>query len=289
VPLVIDRVGKWPPRTTLLGAAVAVAVLGWVNVWVGWEVSFSVLYLLPISATAWVVGLRSALLLSVAAAAVWMLAGQLAGFPASHPLVPYWNAFVRLTFFVVVSVLLDALRAALAREQNLSRTDPLTGVSNARSFREAVDAEVIRATRTSRPFTLVYLDLDDFKLVNDRLGHDAGDRLLARVAATLTHAVRRSDVVARLGGDEFAMLLPETDADGARAVLAKVLAALEAEMPADQPVTFSAGGIVSPGEVTSVEAVLAAADALMYRIKRTGKAGYEIETLAPTSEALPAR
>lgn len=288
IPVIIARLDGWHPRTTLVTSAAAVAVLGWINVQIGWEVSFSVLYLLPIGATAWVTGLRPALLLSVVAAAVWMLAGEIAGFPASHPLVPYWNALVRLSFFVIVAVLLDALRAALARERNLSRTDPLTGVSNGRSFREAADIEVIRAARSGRPFALVYLDLDDFKLVNDRFGHEAGDRLLARFATALTRTARRSDVIARLGGDEFAMLLPETDAAGARAVLRKALIALDADMSADRRVTFSAGGVVCPPGASSVEPLLAAADALMYRVKRRGKGGYEIETLPLSAATSPA-
>lgn len=279
VPLLLDRVSRWSPRNTLIASAVAVALLGWINVRIGWEVSFSVLYLLPIGVTAWVSGRRPALVLSVASAAVWMLAAHQAGFPASHPVVPYWNAFVRLTFFVVVVVLLDALRAALMRERMLSRTDPVTGASNARSFLEAATAEVIRARRAGRPFAVVYLDLDDFKTINDRLGHEAGDRLLALVAQTLSQAVRRSDTVARLGGDEFAMLLPETDADGATAVLAKALASLEASIPAGNPVTFSAGAVVCPPGTASVESLLAAADALMYRKKRAGKGGFAVEIL----------
>lgn len=277
VPLLLDRVSAWNPRATLAASAVAVGLLGWINVRLGWEVSFSVLYLLPIGATAWVTGRRPALLLSVVAAAVWMLASELAGFPATHPLVPYWNAFVRLTFFVVVAVLLDALRAALTRERMLSRTDPVTGVANGRSFLEAATAEVIRAARTRRSFAVVYLDLDEFKWVNDRLGHEAGDRLLAQVAQTLMHSVRRSDTVARMGGDEFAMLLPETDGDGASAVIAKAIAALEAELPAGHPVTFSAGAVICRPGTASVEELLSAADALMYRTKRAGKAGYTVE------------
>lgn len=279
VPMLLDRVSGWNPRTTLALSAVAVAILGAINVRVGWEVSFSVLYLLPIGSTAWVTGLRPALLLSAVSAAVWMLASELAGFPASHPLVPYWNAFVRLTFFAIVALLLDALRAALVRERALSRTDPVTGVSNARSFLEAASAEVIRSARTGRPLALAYLDLDDFKLVNDRFGHEAGDRLLARIAHTLAGAIRRSDTVARVGGDEFALLLPETDAAGTDAVLRKALDSLRTELRGDQSVTFSAGAVVCPPGESAVEPLLAAADALMYRTKRSGKGAYVVETL----------
>src|SRR6185312_6159583 len=104
----------------------------------------------------------------------------------------------------------------------LARIDALTGVANGRTFYDLARVELCRFQRTGRPFTVAYLDLDNFKQVNDRLGHPAGDDLLRRVAQVLRDNTRVLDVPARLGGDEFALLLPETDAEDALPVLSKL-------------------------------------------------------------------
>ena len=97
-----------------------------------------------------------------------------------------------------------------------SRSDPLTGVANSRVFLELLKREIARARRYKRPLTLAYLDLDNFKSVNDILGHAMGDKVLQTVVSTVNANIRVTDVVGRLGGDEFVLLLPETDMQGAR-------------------------------------------------------------------------
>jgi len=267
---------------TVVASSVLVVVLGLINFAIGWEVSFSVLYLLPIASASWAGGRRAGVPLSILAATLWLAATSHGPLPPSQPWIPYWNGFVRLLFFLIVTTLLVALRDALARERELSRTDSLTGVANGRAFYEIAARESLRAQRTGRSFTLVCLDLDDFKQVNDQLGHASGDRLLTLVAAVLQDVVRRTDTVARLGGDEFALLLPETDEEGARAVIDKASAELtHAMQQAGWLVTFSAGAVVCPSIVTEIEPVLRAADELMYAVKRAGKHGAQVRLLAP--------
>jgi GGDEF domain-containing protein len=120
-----------------------------------------------------------------------------------------------------VAVLL-AVRERLARERDVLRasalSDPLTGVANRRSLLARIDYEIARHGRSRRSFALLMLDLDGFKLLNDRFGHPAGDDLLREVAAALARAIRDQDIVARVGGDEFCVLAPETDAAGAHSV-----------------------------------------------------------------------
>src|SRR5437879_10039864 len=137
-----------------------------------------------------------------------------------------WDALVRLAAFLVVAVMMAALRESLDRERRVARTDPLTGVGNARAFYEAADAEIARARRYQRPFTAAYVDLDDFKTVNDRLGHAAGDAVLRLVARALPGVLRKNDLVARIGGEEFCVLLPETATAPARIVVQKLREAL---------------------------------------------------------------
>jgi diguanylate cyclase (GGDEF)-like protein len=272
------------PRQTTWFALAASVVLGGLNFLAGWEVGFSVLYLPPIAALAWVRGRVPALALSIFCAAVWGFATAQAGFPASHPLILAWNAFARFLFFGAVALLLVSLREALDREARLARTDPLTGVGNSRAFREAVTSELARAQRDGRPFSLIYLDLDGFKQVNDKLGHGAGDGVLVRVATLLQRSIRRTDFVARLGGDEFALLLPQAGMEGARVALRRISArGNEAIAGPDWPITFSAGAVVCDDPEAALDSLLQAADELMYQVKAGGKAGFRISPLSPAT------
>ncbi|HTC77354.1 MAG TPA: diguanylate cyclase, partial [Terriglobales bacterium] len=145
---------------------------------------------------------------------VWTFANRLVREPGKEPYV--LGHALDITELVraqqAVRASEEQLAAALAAEKELSRSDPLTGLPNRRAFYEVALAEADRARRYRHPLSLAYLDVDNFKQVNDDYGHDAGDELLVRVAEVLRRNLRNNDIVARLGGDEFAMLLPETPA-----------------------------------------------------------------------------
>jgi len=164
------------------------------------------------------------------------------------------------------------LKTLLAKEHDLARIDSLTSVPNRRAFYEALDKERVRSVRYRRPFTIAYLDLDNFKKVNDSLGHAEGDELLVQVAAGLTSNLRTSDYVGRLGGDEFAILLPETDATAAQLVLSKLRLRLLEEMKARSwKVTFSIGAATFLDPPDSLDVIIRMADETMYAIKTHGK------------------
>jgi diguanylate cyclase (GGDEF)-like protein len=164
------------------------------------------------------------------------------------------------------------LKRLLAKEQELARIDPLTVVPNRRAFYEALDQERVRSRRYRRPFTIAYVDLDNFKKVNDSLGHAMGDELLVQVAAGLKSNLRASDYIGRLGGDEFAVLLPETDATAAQLVLRKLRLRLLEEMKAhDWQVTFSIGAATFLDPPDSLDVMIRMADETMYAIKAHGK------------------
>ena len=116
------------------------------------------------------------------------------------------------------------LQAALESEKNLSRVDFLTGIPNRRMFHQALTLEGKRSRRYGRPITLIYIDVDNFKHLNDHYGHATGDELLKMIGTTLETTVRSTDMAARLGGDEFAVLLPETDEPSAGVIVAKLQA-----------------------------------------------------------------
>lgn len=166
-----------------------------------------------------------------------------------------------------------ALAHAFAREQANARTDALTGLPNRRAFLDLLAAQVEFHRRRAEPLSVAYFDCDRFKLVNDRLGHEAGDRCLVQVATLLAGGLRRSDYPCRIGGDEFAALFPATRSEDAALVMERLRARLARELAAQGfPVTVSVGVIEvgdGDGEV-SPEAVLTQADSTMYQAKRAG-------------------
>lgn len=157
----------------------------------------------------------------------------------------------------------------------LATIDPLTGLMNRGAFDQALEREFERAHRYGRPVSLLLLDLDHFKRVNDTWGHPVGDRVLAQVAAAIRGCLRHVDLAARLGGEEFAVLLTETNAEGAAVAGERVRHAVGSLAMAvgDEPVQVTASvGVVtwSPMFATAAEMV-AAADKTLYRAKAAGR------------------
>lgn len=265
----LDKQSK--PMLTIV-CLLLVALLGWVDYATGSELAFSIFYLLPIYLAASFVGRKLGIVIAAASALMWFL-DDLMSVGYSHPLIPVWNAAVRLWFFLIIVYILMSLRAALRREKEAARKDFLTGVSNSRAFLEQVAAEIERARRYNHQLTLVYMDVDNFKSVNDQFGHSAGDELLRAIADTLRRNMRATDVIARLGGDEFALLLPETDREAARIVIEKARQRLLTEAAnRDLPITFSFGAVTSGANALgSADELIKAADGLMYEGKQSGK------------------
>lgn len=275
-PTVLEHRG---PVFWFITGTILVTVLGVIDYATGYELSFSLFYLLPVYLVAWYSGRDLGLVISMLAAVAWLSADVASGHTYTHPALHVWNMLIRLGFFVIVTMLLAELRAAHASEHRLARTDALTGLFNARHFTELADTEIARARRYGFPCSLAYVDLDNFKAMNDRFGHAAGDAVLAAVGRQLADSLRRTDVVARLGGDEFAVLLPQTDAAAARAAISKLHDTLTAEMARhDWPVAFSIGVMNFTTAPATVAEVIAAGDRLMYSVKAAGKGGVTFAT-----------
>jgi diguanylate cyclase (GGDEF)-like protein len=271
---------SWPRVLWLALAVPLVGLVGFADYATGQEIGFSIFYLVPVVLVAWFGGAAGGIFAAVLSSVASFLAESAGGRYYSHPAIPYWNAAMYLGIFLLAVFLLRKLQATIAREKALSRTDPLTGVANGRCFYELANLEVDRAQRYHHPIALAYLDLDDFKAVNDGFGHSAGDTLLQLVARTIRGNVRATDIVARLGGDEFAVLLPEAGVDSAQAILVKLQGVLaEVTHGRSRPVTCSVGVAVFTTPPVSVEEMIRAADELMYVAKRGGKAAIERRVL----------
>ena len=158
---------------------------------------------------------------------------------------------------------------------HLANTDALSGLANRRFFVEQLEREFARAKRYRRPLTLLYLDLDDFKSINDRFGHAVGDDVISNLSLSMSAVLRSTDLLARIGGDEFAVLLPETTIKGGVGVTQKLKRALIAFTSRPNCVisslTFSAGLAQFRFEDESIDALLARADHAQYKAKDAGK------------------
>ena len=198
------------------------------------------------------------------------LIGWLNTAPIQSPLLSLLIVAMTVTLSIAVRERLEHERDAL---RSVALSDPLTGIANRRLLLSRADYEIARHQRTGHSFALVILDLDGFKLLNDRFGHPAGDELLCDVAAALTHTMRAQDTVARLGGDEFCVLAPETD--GPRTVpLARRIAETVAEATAGvEALSASVGVAVFPEDGGSATALLQAADERLLLAKRERAGG----------------
>ena len=164
------------------------------------------------------------------------------------------------------------LQQALEREQKLSRSDPLTQVANRRAFFEALEVECRRARRNGWPVSVAYVDVDNFKTLNDSLGHAAGDALLTTVAGTMKRNVRAGSCVARFGGDEFALMIPDVGLREVEMTLHRIRGLLLNEMKSKGwPVTFSIGAVMFSKPVESGEEMIHLADQEMYSVKNRSK------------------
>jgi len=261
------------PRWLSLGITLAlVGIIGYVDYVTGNEISFSVFFLVPIS----LITLQdrdSGYVIALLSAAAWLVNDLMSGTVYTHPLIPYWNATVRLIYFLLHATLLSTLITSLRHEHGLARQDPLTTAANWRHFEETAELELRRARQSGQSITLAYLDLDNFKQVNDTLGHAVGDELLQNVVRTLRRTTRQQDVVARLGGDEFALLLPGIGRDEVQPVLQRICRSLQGLFTdlKTVAVTASMGAVTFTRIPPTLEEMVQQADNLMYSVKSSGK------------------
>ncbi len=265
----LDRQSKSTLWVITIGFLLGVGLIDYLT---GFEISFAFFYSIPVSLASWTLGRNAGLGIAVAGAVVWQFANLLAGEHFSSPWINLWNTITRLGFFLVISSLLTEIHTLLKNESVLSRTDPLTGILNRRAFFESASLELQRLHKRLQPLTIIYLDLDEFKRVNDTLGHHVGDRLLRKVADLLTLQLRGMDIVSRVGGDEFALLLPETDQEASHHVIQRLFHALQEAMQLENwPLTFSMGVLTCNSPPASVDELLHRADQLMYAAKKEGR------------------
>jgi len=259
-------------RTITVIGLVFGALIGLADYSLGTEISLAVFYLVPIAFVAWFAGRDAGAFTAIPSVLILSAANKTVDAIQTHPLESYGDFATKLTFFMIVALLVARQRLLLERERITSRTDFLTGALNRRALYELSSAEIQRAKRHDRPFTITYFDVDDFKTINDGFGHAVGDEVLRHIVEIARQHLRETDSIARLGGDEFAFMLPETDSNAAQAVVDKIRHLIQEDMAAQSwPVTLSIGVLTCEQAPDSVEAMLRVADQLMYQVKLQGK------------------
>ncbi|HID22066.1 MAG TPA: GGDEF domain-containing protein [Planctomycetaceae bacterium] len=274
----LRNVPSWVPQRRYLIGATAVAAFG---------IAFALdyfggrlfacaslpLYLLAGSAATWSGGIKAGLSLAAVIFAVAVPFG----------LGP--ETIVRAAALALslggVALLTDRLRRSRRREAHLAATDSLTGLFNRQYFFDAVERARRAAVRSGTAVSVLFLDCDCFKQINDRLGHLTGDEVLKAVGRTLAGSIPDGPVVARMGGDEFAVLLSGVSREEAGRTAEGLREALKAEMVSHAwPVTFSIGVATFSKMPDSASRMVEAADTLMYAVKRSGKDAVRIEEMA---------
>ncbi len=189
------------------------------------------------------------------------------------------NALANLVFFVAFSAVLGQLKKYLEKVTFMAEIDGLTNLLNARSFYQRADREVRVCAQSGRPFTVLYLDVDNFKEVNDSFGHTAGDEILKKIGKVLNAQFRKNDLRARIGGDEFAVLLPGFSKEEATIEIPQFHALLnQALRETKGTMTCSLGAVTFLQAPPSAKDALHEADMLMYRVKMGGKNSFLCQT-----------
>lgn len=255
-------------------AFLSVAGISVVDYITGPQITFALFYLFPVAITAWFSKKNTAIAISLFSAVAWLAVDYFSNRIYPNLLIYSWNYLSRFILLITIAFLLRTLKILLLEKHGLSREDPITKSLNLRAFRGLAEIEISRAIRYGYALSLAYIDVDNFKAINDTRGHDIGNKLLCAVVNVIRENLRDSDIVARVGGDEFVLLLPVTDQISAQIVIAKIQNHLMSIMDKnDWPVTFSFGVLTCIENIPAIDRMIAMADRLMYSVKKSSKNG----------------
>jgi diguanylate cyclase (GGDEF)-like protein len=272
----VQKISEIPrPIAFLISIAIIfiISLLSYIN---HSEFVLALFYLFPIMLLTWKFGELAGVSASLFCSLVWLFTEISSGRSFSSPLIPYGNQLLRFAVFLIIVVILNSLHKTVLREQEMARSDSLTHLLNGRGFFEATQRELQRAQRFNEPISSAFIDLDNFKAINDALGHQVGDLLLQHVARILQENIRAIDMVARLGGDEFIIFMPQTSAKNSLAVMQRIRSKLSESVQGHLPtLTFSIGLVTFTRQPADIDEIIKLADQKMYFVKQNGKNSIE--------------
>lgn len=280
----LSQLDYWEQRIGLVAGFVLIALLGIISYASANEFAWILFYLIPISWISWTSGRDLGIVAATISISIIVLNYIIRNdFTGSLP-TRLLCCIQEFLFFIAVAYLVSALKRSIQNERSISNTDALTGLANRRMFLAVLQLELNKFERDNNPFTVVYIDLDNFKYVNDTFGHTDGDVLLKAIAEEFKMNLRKADLVARLSGDEFAFLLPSTERKGAEYVLEKLHKNITTRLKRTKfPVTLSCGAVTFSISPKSIEKIISVVDALMYSVKNNGKNSIKFQSY--TSES----
>jgi diguanylate cyclase (GGDEF)-like protein len=262
------------------GAAVAVALcVAWLDRLTGEPFSLRLLYVPLVVLVGWKGGGWLSSLLAAAISLGWLVSMPLENEALRYTTPRLLEAASRFGLLVIAGILASRLRISAERERAAAERDPLTDLPNRKAFDRRLAEEWNRCRRVGHPLTIVFLDCDDFKTINDTRGHLVGDDMLMCVAKSLRAGIRNYDLPARLGGDEFGLILPATNADAAKVVIERLRVLLHESMPdGENAMTVSIGVVTFLTLPDEPQEMTRQADETMLATKREGKnaVGYKV-------------
>jgi diguanylate cyclase (GGDEF)-like protein len=277
----VNRFLEKQPTVFHIGLGMGLSLfVGWIDILTPPELKRSNFFLIPVAYTTWFAGRRAGFAAMVCSLIIWLLADNPTPLTPTDSLFYALNTFRQLLLFVITLMVFAALKGVYERASRLARTDALTGIANARAFQEQGPIELERARRTHRPLVIAFLDIDNFKAINDTWGHKIGDAILIEVAHVLKRHLRSFDLVARWGGDEFLLLLSDVDETMAHSLFSRVQKELAyIESVKRVTVTFSIGVAVFHEPFPAIEEMVDQADHELYVMKNSGKNGIHYATM----------
>ena len=269
----LSRIQRVGPRYDIPVSAFLFLVVAYIDYITTYRINTLALYLIPIVFITISRGFWYGIVLSIVCTISQTTTDIATGLPDDSPIgLIIFNTFVTVLNFVAFTIILSELHNAYRIERISSRFDELTGIANRRHFYEVAECEFERCKRFNKPFNLLLIDGDNFKELNDTLGHSIGDKALQTIASTISQNIRKIDLVVRMGGDEFAVMLPEISAEDTQHVAFKLREKLNEAMSANNwPMTCSIGTVSSSDHTLSLAQLLHEADMAMYSSKSQGK------------------
>ena len=238
----------------------------------GGFITFSLIYLIPISLAVWFMNLSFGIVISLISMISWATVGIIKDNEFNNTLLFSATFIIKFGVYIYIVIVLNKLKISLSNAKKASRIDYLTNVVNRKALFEILNLELYKIKRNNNPLTIAYIDVDDFKQVNDNFGHKAGDKLLMKLSRIVYKNIRKTDTIARLGGDEFVIILPETDYETAKIVIEKVRKMISIMMKRNKWNTSLSIGVgtfynnhYNSGNIINL------VDNLMYKVKKNKK------------------